>query len=238
VTTMTATKINNSIVVDKCTQRLQAMKRYVKNMKSEIPINGVSHKASDVIGIYQTCLDTRGAVITKRAETKAAINERGEAEGARREADRALKAWVIAQFGVSSQEALDFGFPPPKVASRSVQNKTDAVALAKATRAARHTMGSRQKRGVVGSLAAPTAPAAPATVTVPLATPSISTPNQAPVVQTTTAPQASPTAPVATVTVTAPAVTAPVANGASPVPSGTTPIATGTAPQTNGAATA
>jgi len=226
-----ATKLSNVVVLDKATQRLQALKNYVKNAKTEIAINGEPHKLADVVAIYQTSLDTRAAVSTKRAETKAAMASRATAEAARRQADRALKPWVINQFGVESQEAIDFGFPPPKVASRSVESKTNAVALAQATRAARHTMGKRQKENVKGTLPVPTAPAAPA-ITVQPATPGVLTPNQAAVAQAPP-PQASLKAPVATVVTPA----TPVANGASPVPSGITPIATGTAPQSNGAAT-
>jgi hypothetical protein len=138
-------KPSNATVIDKATQRLTALKKYVTNAKTEIPINGVAQKASQVIAIYQSCLDTRAALATKRAETKAAMGERADAESSRRAADRALKAWVINTFGASSQQAIDFGFPPPKVPARTVGSKANAVALGKATREARHTMGPKEK---------------------------------------------------------------------------------------------
>jgi len=163
---MSKNQPSNAIVVDTCTQRLQALKSYVEP-KAQIAIDGVVHKASDVIEIYQTCLDTRAALATKRAETKAAISDRANAESTRRTADRALKAWVANQFGVASQQAIDFGFPPPKTATRTADSKALAVQKAKATRAARHTMGKKQKAQIKGTVVVSTAPAAPANNSAP-----------------------------------------------------------------------
>jgi hypothetical protein len=156
------TKPNNATVIDSCTKRLAALKAYVKNSKAEIAINGVVHKAADVIAIYQGCLNSRATLSTKRAEVKQAMNDRADAEDQRLEADRALKPWVINQFGAGSQQAVDFGFPPAKKAVRNVENKTHAVALALATREARGTKGKKQKLAIKGTLPVPTVPAAPA----------------------------------------------------------------------------
>jgi hypothetical protein len=105
----------------------------------------------------------------------------------RRAADRALKPWVVNEFGAESQQAHDFGFPPAKAPTRSVENKAEAKALAEATRKARHTMGSRQKEKVRGTIGVPTEPAAPAINPVqPTAPPVVSTP--APVAPAATAP--------------------------------------------------
>jgi hypothetical protein len=154
---------NNATVVDVCTKRLNALKSYVDG-KAQINVDGKKQKASQVVAIYQSCLDSRAALATKRAETKAAMATRTSAEQARRSADRAVKAWVVNEFGEGSQQAIDFGFPPPKKATRTVESKVNAVALGKATRAARHTMGKKQKSLIKGTMVAPTAPAVPANV--------------------------------------------------------------------------
>jgi hypothetical protein len=168
-------KPSNASVVDKCTQRLTALKNYVTNGKTEISIDGVAHKATEVTAIYQTCLDTRAALATKRSEAKVALNNRAAAEVSRRAADRALKAWVVHKFGANSQQALDFGFPPPKVPTRTADEKANAVALGKATREARHTVGPKEKLKTKGALPVPTAPAAPVTNPVPAAPPASTT---------------------------------------------------------------
>ena len=205
---------NNAAVVDVCTQRLNALKAYA-DVKAPIAINGKKHKASQVVAIYQSCLDSRAALATKRAETKAAMAVRSSAESARQQADRGVKAWVVNEFGEGSQQALDFGFPPPKKATRTVESKVNAVALGKATRAARHTMGKKQKSLIKGTMVVPVAPANPAITPAgasPASQPATSAaPVAAPQPATLTAPAVAPLA-----TPTAPAVAPQLATSAAP----------------------
>jgi hypothetical protein len=154
---------NNAAVVDVCTTRLTALKAYA-GQKGTIAVNGKEMKVSDVIALYQDCLDSRAQLSTKRTEVKAAMAARANAESARAEADVALEGWVTSKFGVGSQQALDFGFAPRKRATRTTEEKAEAAKLALATRDARHTMGSVQRKLIKGTLV-PTAPAAPATNT-------------------------------------------------------------------------
>ncbi len=68
---------------------------------------------------------------------------------------RALKAQVLAQFGDTQDSATtlaDFGYSPRRVGPRSVEEKAAAAVKGLATRAARHTMGSRQKERVTGNV--------------------------------------------------------------------------------------
>jgi hypothetical protein len=197
---------NNAAVVDTCTKRLNALSAHV-DAKAQIAIDGTKLKASQVIGIYQSCLDSRAALATKRAETKAAMATRSSAETARRRANRAVKAWVVNEFGEGSQQALDFGFVPPKKATRTVESKVQAVALAKATRGARHTMGKKQKSLIKGTPVVPVAPANPAN------TPAGASPAGQPV--TPTAPAAAPQAQTQMVNGAQAPAAAAFANGAS-----------------------
>jgi hypothetical protein len=156
---------NNATVIDTCNKRLNALQEHVgngKGTKGTIPMNGEDLKVSDVIAIYQGCLDSRAALAKSRTQVKAALATKTNAEQARVNADKALSAWVITKFGAGSQEALDFGFAPRKVATRTVDSKAKAAAQAKATRTARHTMGKKQKKLIKGTVIAPTAPADPA----------------------------------------------------------------------------
>jgi hypothetical protein len=154
-------KPNNAVVIDKCTQRLTALKHYV-DKKAQIPIDGEQHKLLEVVAIYEKCLETRAALQTKRAEVKAALVARAEAEASRRAADRALKPWVVNTYGADSQASHDFGFPPVKSPVRTLASKVDAAVMAKATRQARHTMGPLQKEKVKGTMIVSTEPAEPA----------------------------------------------------------------------------
>jgi hypothetical protein len=155
-------RINQAVVVDTCNTRLVALKAHV-SPKAVIKVGGEAHKVGDIIKIYQQCLDTRAALKAKRAEVKAAQVVSDNAEVSRLAIESALKAWVVAEYGPDSNVAHEFGFPPRKVASRTAIEKADAVKLAQATREARHTMGSKQKQKVKGSVVEPiAAPAAPA----------------------------------------------------------------------------
>jgi hypothetical protein len=156
-------KKSNAAVVDVCTQRLQGLKTFA-GQKGTIAVNGKEMKISTVMGIYQDCLDTRAQLKTKRSEVKVALAARANAEVARAEVEVALQAWVTQKFGVGSQEAHDFGFAPQKRAERTADEKATAAKLALATRKARNTMGSVQRKAIKGTLV-PTAPAEPATST-------------------------------------------------------------------------
>jgi hypothetical protein len=83
---------------------------------------------------------------------------------------RALQSSVFAQFGDAKEAASilgDFGYSPRKVPQRPVATKAEAAAKNRATRTARHTMGTKQKQKVKGnvvtqpSVAASPSPAAP-----------------------------------------------------------------------------
>ena len=64
-----------------------------------------------------------------------------------------LKKYVVAHWGESSPVLADFGFTPRKLAQKTVAEKFQTVEKQLATRAARHTMGSRQKAAIHGSIA-------------------------------------------------------------------------------------
>jgi hypothetical protein len=106
-------------------------------------------------------------VASLRAQLAEALQEVGETEEARLEADGALKAWVRGEFGVESTEANDFGFPAPKKPVMTVEQKALAVERGKATRKARGTLGKRQREAIRGTIAAPLARLVPAVVETP-----------------------------------------------------------------------
>ena len=157
---MTKNILNATEVVDLCTKRLAALKKYVPNTTTQIPINGEIMTVSNVVAVYQDCLDARTGLDTQRALVKAAMGTTEAAELKLRTTEQPLRAWVVNTFGPDSQQAHDFGFPPRKKPVRTVVAKSHAVAQSKATRAARHTLGPKQKDQIKGTVTASTAPAA------------------------------------------------------------------------------
>ena len=145
---MSYKKNNNAVVVDTVTKRLQALKTHVGS-KAQIGMNGQKRKLADVVAIYQMQPSTHRAALATQAHRvlQAALAAKGSAESARPEADTpVLEAWVVQEYGVGSQQALDFGFTPPKKAVRTVEEKAQAKVRAQATRVARNTMGSKRRQ--------------------------------------------------------------------------------------------
>jgi hypothetical protein len=165
---------NNAKIVSTCGQRLEALKKYLKT-KTAMTVGGESMKLSDLVAAYQAAVDTRAALIPQRASYKKALAARDSAEVTREAIDKKLKAWVVNQFGATSQEAEEFGFLPTKVTEKSAETKATAVLKLRATREARNTMGKRQKQKIKGTIVAPAAPAEPA-ITAPAATAAASAP--------------------------------------------------------------
>ena len=159
-----ATKPNNATIVETCTRRVRSLGSYVGS-GAKIAVNGRKLTREDVVATYRSCLDARATVARLRAQLESALVTVAETEAARLEADTALRAWVRAEFGVESTEAIDFGFPPPRKPKLTVEEKALAVARTKATRAARRTMGKRQKEGIRGAVVAPSPPRLTATAT-------------------------------------------------------------------------
>jgi hypothetical protein len=220
-----ASRLPNADIIDACTTRIAAIKKYITNSKTEIPVSGQLLNRAGVIAIFQGSLDTRAAVSTTKAELKAAQAERDDAETVRAAADDALKGWVTHRFGADSTETHAFGYGPKKVAVIPVETKQLAIERNKATREARHTMGPKAKLKVKGTTvvltasagaadagASPVATSAPAVVVTPLAA-AVAAPPEAssppPVAVVTSPPAALPP----TVTVVNPA----VAQAAAPV---------------------
>jgi hypothetical protein len=79
-----------------------------------------------------------------------------------------LHSFLLGQYGNDANAVLnDFGMKTPKPKGpQTVKTKSAAVAKRAATRAVRHTMGTKQRKALVGTVAGPTKAAADA----PLAT--------------------------------------------------------------------
>src|SRR5580704_15569037 len=113
-----------------------------------LTLGGVSYTASDLITLLQSDTAASSASTAARAtlttEVQAERNSRQKVDPLL----RFLKAYVTGQLGDtkdSAQKLDDFGYSPRNVPVKGVDVKTAAADKMRATRAARHTMGSRQK---------------------------------------------------------------------------------------------
>ena len=141
---------SNSAILATCHRRLEALEKHAPKGKRAIHIDGRRVTFSQLRAVYERCLDTRAKVATLRAEIASMVVAIRDAERSRVEFDEGVRAWVACRFGSTSQAAHDFGFPPRRTAKKSVETKQHAIAQSKATRAARHTMGRRQRESLAG----------------------------------------------------------------------------------------
>jgi hypothetical protein len=131
-----------------------------------ILLAGATTTPASLKAVFQDDIDQTNGLDVAEAQAK---QQRAKQKAARAKAivtRKNLKAFVLANYGAAALQMIgDFGFtaPKPKAATK-VATKAKAVAAAKATRTARHTMGKKQKAAIKGSVATPTAPAPTPTV--------------------------------------------------------------------------
>jgi hypothetical protein len=120
---------------------------------------------SDLVQHIQADIDATDAADKVRADWLAGVQVQSDSHQKVGPVLRALKRQVLARFGDTqdaSSTLADFGYAPPKVTAKSAVTKATAADKGRATRVARHTMGSKQKLQVKGTVPAAPQPAAPA----------------------------------------------------------------------------
>ncbi len=181
-------------------------------------IGGATETTKDIVATLQSRIDSAKAASSTRATWLTAV----EADQALRDKTKTyvsgLRQALLVAFAGQTDTLADFGLTARKQRVVTPEAKVAAAAKAKATRAARHTMGKKQKAAIKGTVA-PTTPA--------IAAPSAPTPSPTP-------PEAPAPAPVPP----APAQTAPTAPPAAPAPAPVPPAAKQAAPATPPAAPA
>jgi hypothetical protein len=157
-------------------------------------VGGVPHTTKDIVATLQSRIDSSKAVLSTRATWQTAVKADKTLRDTTKTFVSAVKQSLIVSFAGHLDTLADFGLTERAKVVRTPEEKLAAATKAKATRAARHTMGSKQKAEIKGTVT-PTAPvtAAPSAPTPPPTTPA--TPPAAPV--TPTAPPVTPvTSPV------------------------------------------
>jgi len=139
-------------------------------------IAGVTMPTKDIITNLQTLIDSAKSVQTTRATwqntVKSDISERAKLKTF----VSGLKQALLVAFAGSVDTLADFGLTGRKVRVVTPAEKTAAAIKAKATRAARHTVGKKVKAAIKGTVpttvpAAPAAPSAPTLAPAPVPSP-------------------------------------------------------------------
>jgi hypothetical protein len=129
--------------------------KHYPSSSQALTFGGATHTVAALTQLFQSFVDLREAVIASQATTKAKVAaERAQAPSLLVVIDEFV-AFVRVTFGGQPDALADFGLAPPKARTPlTAEQKAVAAAKGKATRAARHTAGKNQKKGVKGAVTA------------------------------------------------------------------------------------
>ncbi len=152
---------------------------------SSLALAGSTYTPASLTQLVQSRIDAVASVTAARAAWLATVAKYRALDPQVTQVVRSLRNYVIDVHGASSPVLADFGFTPPKKTALTAGEIVARTAKSNATRKARHTMGSQQKKTVTGNVtgvvvtpvtepspspdpASPTpAPASPAPVSTP-----------------------------------------------------------------------
>jgi hypothetical protein len=146
--------------------RINTLRQAIVGLQKQYPptailvLNGVSHAPADIAKVFQTSIDAADATTAATGEFHQAVALERAANATAEAMYRSLEAYVVNQHGSSPGALADFGITLPSRQVPSADTVAGAAKKRAATRAARHTMGPRQKAGIKGTV--PAAPEAPA----------------------------------------------------------------------------
>jgi hypothetical protein len=178
-------------VVDLAKQLIAGTSKHLANV-TQVMVAGGSFTPTQVTERLQALVNLRTDVDAAKASTKAKLAAEKTDMAPLRTFMGAFVTFVKAAYGTSPDVLADFGLHPKARTPQTVEAKTAAAAKRKATRAARQTMGSKQKKRVKGAVVGITV--TPVTAPPPIATEPSSPTTHA----TSTGPTAVPTPPHAT----------------------------------------
>jgi hypothetical protein len=118
---------------------------------------------ADIVKILQERRNTANAASTAEAAHTAAVKADRDMRKQTTPFVSTLRRFLQAMYSESPETLAEFGLKPLKGPKTSVAVKATAQARIKATREARHTMGTQQRRKVKGAATAPATPTKPNT---------------------------------------------------------------------------
>jgi hypothetical protein len=125
-------------------------------------VGGATIKSSDVVTALQARIAAANTVASTRATWQAAVKAYADKRASTKTLVSNARQAVQVMFAGSVETLAEFGLKPRKPRTAPTpEQKVAAAAKAKATRAARHTMGTKQKASVKGTITTIVTPASP-----------------------------------------------------------------------------
>ena len=171
---------NKTQTTSRAQQILTGTEKHFSNAGELLPFGGTTRTVAAVVQVLQTLAALRAAVLAAQATAKTKVADENDQAPALLAIVDDYVAFIRAKFGQQPDVLVDFGLAPRKVAAPlTAEQKAVAAAKRTATRQARHTMGTVQKKTVKGaihaSLVVTPAPGSPPAATPPAPTGSVPT---------------------------------------------------------------
>ncbi|HEY4012235.1 MAG TPA: hypothetical protein VGM06_02770 [Polyangiaceae bacterium] len=141
--------INRDTSINNNRQAIAGVQKHFSSTPT-LSLDGTSMTPNDVIATFQAAIDAADAATAAEKTFHDAVAAKRAAFVKSNVHLRALKTLVQNQLGSSHETLGDFGFSNPIRQVPDEDTKAAAVAKRAATRAARHTMGKRQKAPIKG----------------------------------------------------------------------------------------
>jgi hypothetical protein len=159
-------KINKINVESQYTALCQALQGL--SDADSIILGNKSYKKGEILSVFQGCLAAIAATQAAHTDWLKTASVEKATRTAARPLRAQVKSYLDARLGKDNPALTTFGFKPAKPRQVKVKTKAAAIDKSKATRTARHTLGSNQKKAVKGAPPpAPTPPAPSTTGTTP-----------------------------------------------------------------------
>ena len=179
-----ATKVESkSQLVTTATQLIAGVSKHLTST-TPVVLLGSSSTPAEITTKLQSIVSLRADVDAAKAATTAKLAAEAADMPSLRIFMNAFVTYLKAAYGASPDVLADFGIHPKPRAPLTIQAKAAAAAKRVSTRAARHTMGPKQKEGIKGvapgvisiptTAPAPVVTTAPASQTVPSGAPATS----------------------------------------------------------------
>ncbi|HEY4013396.1 MAG TPA: hypothetical protein VGM06_08665 [Polyangiaceae bacterium] len=121
---------------------------------ASVMLGGVDYDLGTLKALCQSDIDASDASVQARANLSAVVERERISHAKLDPLLRLLRAFVTARFGdthEASDTLADFAMKPRASSKPSIATKAEAIDKGRATRAARHTMGPRQKAKIKGA---------------------------------------------------------------------------------------
>jgi hypothetical protein len=155
---MSSNSSSSTVQKSRATDAIAGIQKYFSALTS-LNLAGVVYTPTQLVALLQAYATAITALQALHAQLSAAVSEDRAQRKQMQVVLLALESFARNFFGSTSDKLADFGFAPRKASTVTVVTKAAALEKSKATRVARHTMGSKQKKSITGESDGPATPA-------------------------------------------------------------------------------